>query len=69
MTGRKGLIMIKLKFFVHCSGWADGGYKNTLYFTSVAEARHWLSQNPHCEMISIEEVTVKEFAEDYIGEL
>lgn len=30
--------MIKLTFFVHCSGWADGGYENTLYFTSVAEA-------------------------------
>ena len=69
MTGRKESTMIKLKFFVHCSGWADGGYENTLYFTSVAEARHWLSQKPHCEMISIEEVTAKEFAEDYIGEL
>lgn len=61
--------MIKLKFFVHCSGWANGGYENTLYFTSVAEARHWLSQEPDCEMISIEEVPAKEFAEDYIGEL
>ena len=61
--------MIKLTFFVHCSGWADGGYENTLYFTSVAEALHWLSKEPQCEMISIEEVTAKEFAEDYIGEL
>ena len=31
-TGGKELIMIKLKFFVHCSGWADGGYENTIYF-------------------------------------
>lgn len=61
--------MIKLKFFVCCSGWADGGYENTIYFTSVAKARYWLSQNPHCEMISIEEVTAEEFAENYIGEL
>lgn len=61
--------MIKLTFFVHCSGWADGGYENTLYFTSVAEALHWLSQEPKCEMISIKKVTTKEFAEDYIGEL
>ena len=61
--------MIKLKFFVHCSGWAAGGYENAIYFTSVAEAHYWLSQKPHCEMISIEEVTLKEFAEDYIGEL
>lgn len=61
--------MIKLKFFVHCRGWADGGYENTTYFTSVAEARSWLSENPDYEMISIEKVTTKEFAEDYIGEL
>lgn len=61
--------MIKLTFFVHCSGWADGGYENTTYFTSATEALHWLSQEPQCEMISIEEVTAKEFAEDYIGEL
>ena len=61
--------MIKLTFFVHCSGWTDGGYENTLYFTSVAEALHWLRQEPQCEMISIEKVTTKEFAEDYIGEL
>ena len=61
--------MIKLKFFVHCSGWADGGYENTAYFTSTTEALHWLSQYPQCEMISIEEVTAKEFADDYIREL
>mgnify|MGYP000918376690 FL=1 len=61
--------MIKLRFFVHCSGWADGGYENIIYFTSVTEVRHWLSQKPHCKMISIEEVSTKEFAEDYIGEL
>lgn len=61
--------MIKLKFFVHCQGWADGGYENTTYFTSVKEARYWLSQNPNCEMISIEEVSIREFAEDYIEEL
>lgn len=61
--------MIKLKFFVHCSGWVDGGYENTTYFTSTTEALHWLSQEPQCEMISIEKVTTKDFAEDYIGEL
>lgn len=61
--------MIKLKFFVHCRGWADGGYENTTYFTSVAEARSWLSKNPDCEMISIKKVTAKESAKDYIGEL
>lgn len=61
--------MIKLKFFVHCSGWADGGYENVTYFTSVEEVYYWLSQNPDCEMIDMERVAVKEFAEDYIGEL
>ena len=61
--------MIRLRYFVHCSGWATGGYENITYFTSVKEARYWLSQKLHCEMISIEEVSAREFAEDYIGEL
>lgn len=61
--------MIKLKYFVHCSGWATGGYENIIYFTSVENAREWLREKPHCEMISIEEVSAREFAEDYIGEL
>lgn len=61
--------MIRLRYFVYCSGWATGGYENVTYFTSMEEAHYWLSQNPDCEMISIEEVSIREFAEDYIGEL
>jgi hypothetical protein len=59
--------MIKMIIFVHCNGWKNGGYENTLYFESIEQANNWLSKKPHCEKISIEQVTDEEFAEDFIG--
>ena len=61
--------MFKLRFFVHCQGWECGGYENVQYFTTAEEASEWLKIKSHCEKLSLEKVTLKEFAEDYIGEL
>ena len=33
--------MIKLVFYVQCKGWKNGGYQNTHYFQTEAEARNW----------------------------
>lgn len=30
--------MVKFKFFVHCVGWAAGGYENTHFANSAKEA-------------------------------
>lgn len=59
--------MIKMKIFVHCDGWIDGGYENILYFPTSEDAEDWLVENPNCKKISLEEITEEEFAEDYIG--
>lgn len=59
--------MIKLIIFVHCNGWENGGYKNTLYFESVKQAEEWLFRHPHCERISIERITEKDFSDDFIS--
>lgn len=61
--------MFKLRFFVHCEGWVDGGYENVQYFTTAEAADKWLKRNSHCERLSLEQVTLEEFSEDYIGEL
>lgn len=58
----------KLKFFVNCKGWATGGYENCIFVFSKKEAKEWLSKRPHCDLVSLEEISKEEFAEDYIGE-
>ena len=61
--------MIKMIVFIHCDGWKNGGYENTLYFETIAQAESWLFDRSYCELISIEEITEQKFAEDYIGDL
>lgn len=29
--------MFKLRFFVHCDSWKDGGYENVYYFKTETE--------------------------------
>lgn len=59
----------KLKFFVNCEGWVTGGYENCIFVFSKKEAKEWLSKRPHCDFVSLEEISKEEFAEDHIGEL
>lgn len=59
----------KLKFFVNCEGWVSGGYENVIFVFSKKEAKEWLNKHTDCDFISLEEISRKEFAEDYIGEL
>jgi hypothetical protein len=61
--------MVKLVVFVGCNGWKHSGYINTLYFETMKNAEDWLFEHPYCEKLSLEEITEKEFAEDYIGSL
>lgn len=64
--------MVKFKFFVHCSGWASGGYENTHFASSEKEAKariaEWNKNNPgSVSLISITEISDAEFAEDFVG--
>lgn len=61
--------MAKVKIFVHCTGWSTGGYDNTLYFENEKKAKEWAKRHDDVEIVSIQTVTLDEFAEDYIGEL
>ena len=61
--------MFKLRFFVHCDSWKDGGYENVHYFKTETEVEDWLKRHPKCKKLSLEVVTFDEFAEDYICEL
>ena len=65
----KNTKIYKLKFFVNCKGWVTGGYENYIFVFSKKEAKEWLSKKPHCDFLDLEEISKKEFAEDYIGEL
>ena len=61
--------MVKFKFFVHCTGWADGGYENTHFANSRKEAKEiiaeWNKNKPYSvSLISITEISDAEFAED-----
>ena len=58
--------MFKLQFFVSCQGWKTGGYENTHYFTTEKEARKYLKEND-LKLISLEKISFKEFANDYMG--
>ena len=66
--------MVKFKFFVHCAGWPSGGYENTHFANSTKEAKEIVSQwNKNNQwsvsLISIEEISDAEFAEDFVGSL
>lgn len=58
--------MIKLRYFVHCEGWATGGYQNVSYFETAKEARDW-AKRQGVTILELKRVTLEEFAEDYIG--
>lgn len=57
--------MYKLNFFVPCSGWVNGGYENTHYFETKQSALRCAESN-HVKVLSLELVSLNEFAEDYI---
>ena len=61
--------MVKFKFFVNCS---YGGYENTHFANSAKEAKarvaEWNKDRPgSVDLISIEEISDAEFAEDFVG--
>lgn len=58
--------MVKVKIFVHCKGWIDGGYTNTLYFDTKKQAQDWMTRQKDIDVLSTEVVPVNEFEEDYI---
>ena len=63
--------MYRFKLFVHCAGWATGGYENTHFAESKAQAmqtiERWNRERPgSVTLLSIEKISDKEFARDYI---
>lgn len=70
-------MVIRYKFFVHCSGWANGGYTNTDFALSEAEAKKRIEESNlrykkagvecHLSLLSMEQISNEEFAEDYLG--
>ena len=68
--------MYRFKFFVHCKGWAAGGYENTHFAETAAQVREtidrWNSEykqkgtDAHVSLLSVEEISDAEFAADYI---
>ena len=63
----KNAKIYRLTFFVNCKRWAEGGYQNSIFVLGKKEGKEWLDKNPDCDFISLEEITKKEFTEDYIG--
>lgn len=64
--------MVKFKFFVHCKSWIGGGYENTHFAESAQEAKNiiseWSTDKSHpVDLISIEEISDADFAEDFVG--
>lgn len=64
----KNTKIYKLKFFVNCKGWLDGGYENCIFVFSKKEAKEWLNKNPNCDFVSLEEISKKEFIKDCVYE-
>lgn len=70
-------MMIRYKYFVRCSGWVNGGYENTGFATSETEAKKHIEESNlryekagvdcHISLLSMEQISNKEFAEDYLG--
>ena len=64
--------MVKFRFFVHCSGWASGGYENVHFAESEKAAKgivaKWNKEKSgSVSLISITEITEQEFEEDFIS--
>ena len=67
--------MCRFKFFVHCDGWASGGYENCHFAETEAQARrivqHWNSEHERrgeaarVSLLSIEKISDAERAADY----
>ena len=72
----KGVSMYRFKFFVHCKGWAAGGYENCHFAETKAQARRivqrWNEEyqqrgvGARVTLLSIEKISDDEFAADYI---
>ena len=58
----------KLDFFVHCESWLNGGYTNTHYFPSKKSAMDYIKEDQNLSLVKLEKVTLKQFAEDYMGD-
>lgn len=66
--------MLRFTFFVHCTGWKDGGYENSHYAKTEKEARQiidrwnesYKSNGSDCwvELLKIEKMTDEEWLED-----
>lgn len=68
--------MYRFKFFVHCKGWAAGGYENSHFAETEAQAKatvdRWNREyeqkgaGARVSLLSIEEISNDEFTADYI---
>ena len=68
--------MYRFKFFVHCKGWAAGGYENSHFAETKTQAKatvdRWNKEyeqrgvGARVSLLSIEEISDDEFAADYI---
>ena len=68
--------MYRFKFFVHCKGWAAGGYENCHFAETKTQARRivkrWNEEyqqrgvDSRVTLLSIEKISDDEFAADYI---
>lgn len=58
--------MVKLRFFVHCEGWKNGGYENIHYFHTEKEAKEWADKWAD-KIINIEAVSYADYMIDFMG--
>lgn len=62
--------MVKFKFFVHCTGWKNGGYENARFANNATEAKriiaNWNAEGIRTTLLSITPISNEEFARDYI---
>lgn len=68
--------MYRFKFFVHCKGWAAGGYENSHFAETPVQAictiQRWNEEyrqrgvDAWVTLLSIEKISDDEFAADYI---
>ena len=60
--------MYYLRFFVHCDGWANGGYENVQYFETARKAITWAHEK-NAIILEIRKASTREFTDDYIFSL
>ena len=62
--------MVRFKFFVHCTGWKDGGYENTHFANTATEAKrivaNWNAEGTRVTLLSVEPISDADVAADYI---